>query len=182
LTRSAACEEILLSTGKIDEAYVRYGVRANQRGAYAATFRAISKKYPHKPAAQILADLVNATPGDEGKWFAAAKDAGLYDEALALASRTPCDPRTLSRAARDYTEKRPAFALSAGLIALHWLTQGYGYEITSADVRDAYRATLAVAERLGCVVEVKARVRKIVETEVAGKRFVTKELGPELGL
>ena len=42
-----------------------------------------------------------ATPGEEGKWFAAAKDAGLYDEAIALARRTPTDPRTLARAARD---------------------------------------------------------------------------------
>jgi hypothetical protein len=34
----------------------------------------------------ILADLVETTPGEEGKWFAAAKDAGLYEEALALGS------------------------------------------------------------------------------------------------
>jgi hypothetical protein len=32
---------------------------------------------------------VKSTPGDEGKWFAAAKEAGLHDQALALASRTP---------------------------------------------------------------------------------------------
>src|SRR6266852_4299971 len=36
-------------------------------------------------------------PGDEDKWFAAAKEAGLYDEALALASASACDPRTLTR-------------------------------------------------------------------------------------
>jgi len=43
--------------------------------------------------------LVETTPGSEAKWFAAAKDAGLYDEALDLAGRAPCDPRTLTRAA-----------------------------------------------------------------------------------
>lgn len=178
----SACEEILLSSGLIDEAYARYGVRANQGGTYLATFRTVSKKYPHKAAGEVLADLVKTTPGDEGKWFAAAKDAGLYDEALALASRTPCDPKTLARAARDYTEKQPAFAASAGLLSLYWLVQGYGYEITSVDVWDAYRATLAAAERHGSAAEAKERVRKMVAAEGAGERFVTKVLGRELGL
>jgi hypothetical protein len=178
----SVCEEILLSSGLIDEAYARYGVRANQGGTYLATFRAVSKKYPHKAAGEVLADLVKTTPGDEGKWFAAAKDAGLYDEALALASRTPCDPKTLARAARDYTEKQPAFAASAGLLSLYWLVQGYGYEITGADVWDAYRATLAAAERHGSAAEVRERVRKMVAAEGAGERFVTKVLGRELGL
>lgn len=176
------CEEILLSSGMLDEAYARYGVRANQGGTYLATFRAVSKKYPHKAAGEILADLVKTTPGEEGKWFAAAKDAGLFDEALALASRTPCDPKTLTRAARDYAEKQPSFAVGAGLLALHWLVQGYGYEITSADVGEAYRSTLAAAERHGSGAEVKERVRKLVAAEGAGERFVTRVLGRELGL
>lgn len=179
---NSVCEEILLSSGMVDEAYARYGVRANQGGTYLATFRAVSKKYPHKAAGEVLADLVKTTPGDEGKWFAAAKDAGLYDEALALASRTPCDPKTLARAARDYTEKQPAFAIGAGLLSLYWLVQGYGYEITSVDVWDAYRATLAAAERHGSAAEVRERVRKMVAAEGAGERFVTKVLGRELGL
>lgn len=177
-----ACEEVLLSSGLTDEAYRRYGLLANRGGTYLATFRAVSKKYPHKPAGEILADLVKTTPGDEGKWFAAAKDAGLYDEAIALASRTPCDPKTLTRAARDFADKQPPFAVSAGLLALHWLVQGYGYEITSADVWDAYRSTLAAAERLGNAVDVKARIRKMVAAEGAGARFVTTVLGKELGL
>jgi hypothetical protein len=177
-----ACEEVLLSSGLTDEAYRRYGLLANRGGTYLATFRAVSKKYPHKPAGEILADLVKTTPGDEGKWFAAAKDAGLYDEAIALASRTPCDPKTLTRAARDFAEKQPPFAVSAGLLALDWLVQGYGYEITSADVWDAYRSTLAAAERLGNAVDVKARIRNMVAAEGTGERFVTKVLGKELGL
>ena len=176
-----ACEEVLLSSGLVDEAYRRYGLIANQGGTYLATFRAVAKKYPHKPASELLADLVETTPGDEGKWFAAAKDTGLYDDALALASRTPCDPRTLARAARDYAEKQPAFAEGAGLLSLYWLVQGYGYEITSADVWDAYRATLAAAERQGSSTEVKERVRKLVATEPP-RGFVSKVLGRELEL
>jgi len=178
----SVCEEIVLSSGMVDEAYARYGVRANQCGTYLATFRAVSKKYPHKAAGEILLDLVKTTPGDEGKWFAAAKDSGLYDEALALASRTPCDPKTLRRAARDYAETQPAFAVGAGLLALYWLVQGYGYEISSVDVWEAYRSTLAAAERHGCAAEVKERIRKMVAAEGAGERFVTKVLGRELGL
>jgi hypothetical protein len=157
-------------------------VRANTGGTYLATFRAVAKKYPHKPASAILADLVATTPGDEGKWFAAAKDAGLYDEALGLASRTPCDPRTLARAARDYADKQPAFAVGAGLLALNWLAQGYGYEITSVDVWDAYRATLAAAEQSGSSAEIKARIRQIVASESDGKRWMTGILGRELEL
>ena len=60
--------------------------------------------------------------------------------------------------------------------------QGYGYEITSGDVWEAYRSTLAAAERHGSAAEVKERVRKLVAAEGAGERFVTKVLGRELRL
>jgi len=175
------CEEILLSSGLVDEAYERFGVRANQGGTYLSTFRALARKYPHKDASKVLADLVRTTPGDEGKWFAAAKDAGLYDDALALASRTPCDPKTLARAARDYAGKQPAFAVGAGLLSLYWLVQGYGYEITSTDVWDAYRSAMAAAERLDSVDEVRERIQNMVAAESAGA-FVKTVLGRELGL
>lgn len=176
-----ACEEVLLSSGLVDEAYRRYGLEANQAGTYLATFRAVAKKYPHKSASEILGDLVETTPGDEGKWFAAAKDAKLYDDALALASRAPCDPKTLARAARDYAEEQPAFAVGAGLLSLHWLVQGFGYEITGADVWTAYSATLAAAERLGSGTEVRERIRAMVAAEPAGG-FVRQVLARELRL
>lgn len=181
LAIARVCEEVLLSAGLVDEAYQRYGLDANQAGTYVAWFRAVAKKYPHKAANEILADLVASTPGDEGKWFAAAKDAGLYDDALALAARTPCDPRTLGRAARDFGEKQPTFAVGAGLLAIRWLVAGYGYEITAADVRDAFDATLAAAERLGLVTDVKERMRQLVADEPTGG-FVTKVLARDLGL
>lgn len=174
------CEQILLSSGLRDEAYSRYGLRANQGGTYLATFRAVSKKYPHKAPADVLADLVETTPGEEGKWFAAAKEAGLYDEALALASRAPCDPRTLARAARDYGESQPSFAVAAGLLAIRWVVQGYGYEIEAADVWAVYRAMLAAAERQGRVVEVKKAIRELVHGGGAGAGFVLKALGREV--
>jgi hypothetical protein len=174
------CEEILLSSGLVDEAYRRYGVRAHRGGTYLATFRAVAKKYPHKQPSEILADLVTTTPGDEGKWFAAAKDAGLYEEALALARKTPCDPKTLTRAARDLTDERPDFAVQAGLIALDWLVQGYGYEITGADVWAAYDSTVKAAEKNGGVAEVHARIQQLVAARPGG--FVAQILGRKLGL
>jgi hypothetical protein len=178
---NAICEEILLSSGLVEEAYERYGLVASRSGTYLATFRAVAKRYPHKAASEILADLVKTTPGDEGKWFAAAKEAGLYHEALALASRTPCDPKTLTRAARDLAEVQPAFAIGAGLLALHWLVQGYGYEITSADVWAAYSSTMKAAEKNGTLAENKERVKKLVASAAPGG-FVARILERELGL
>jgi len=104
-----------------------------------------------------LADLVETTPASEAKWFAAAKDAGLYDEALDLSGRAPCDPRTLTRAARDLGEEQPSFALGAGLLALHWLVQGHGYEVTGADVWAAYWSTMKAAEHGGTHAETRQR-------------------------
>jgi len=177
-----ACEEVLLSSGFADEAYERYGLLANQAGTYAAWFRAVAKKYPHKKAAEILEDLVNHTPGEEGKWFAAAKDAKLFDEAIALANRTPCSPQTLTRAARDFEEKKPEFAVEAGMAALHWLVEGYGYEITGLDVLNAYAHTMKAAENAGCTEETHKRIHDLVARESFGERFVTKVLGRQLGL
>ena len=173
------CEEILLSSGMTEEAYERYALRASRGATYLATFRAVARKYPHKAPRDILADLVKTTPGDEGKWFAAAKEAGLYDEALALASRTPCDPKTLTRAARDLATEQPAFATGAGLLALHWLVQGYGYEITGADVWAAYESTMKAAEASGKADAVRERIRQIVRAEKPGG-FVSRVLGREV--
>ena len=144
------CEELLLASGRADEAYTRYGLRANQGGTYLATFRALAKRYPTKKPADILQDMARSTPGQEGKWFAAAKEAGLLKEALALVRQSPCDPRTLTRAALDFAEKEPAFAAVAGLLAIRWLLEGHGYEVKDWDVEDSYKAAMA-AERNGTV-------------------------------
>jgi len=158
----AECERILLAAGRPEEAYARYALTANRAMTHTAWFRAIAKKYPHKPASTILTDLVRLTPGEEGKWFAAAKDAKLFDEAIALAKASPCDPRTLTRAARDFAEKNPLFATDAGLTALQWLVQGHGYEITTADVWAACAHTLHAARHAGRGEEVRARIQLLV--------------------
>ena len=175
------CEEILRSTGRMDEAYSRYALTANRTHTYLAWFRAVAKKYPDKPRGGVLLDLVQLTPGDEGKWFAAAKDAKLFDEAVALANRTPCDPKTLTRAARDFAEKNPAFAVEAGLAALRWLVQGYGYEITSADVWAAYTHTTTAAANAHRSDDVQSRIRALIASADARGGFVANIIGRQVG-
>ncbi len=171
-----ACEEILLSSGLADEAYARYGLEATRAGTNLARFRALVKRYPRKAPDAVLADLVQSTPGEEGRWFAAAKHAELYDEALALARQSPCDPSTLTRAARDFAQSRPDFAVEAGLLAVHWLVEGYGYEVTNLDVLAAYTHTMQAAEQLGTSVETRQRIRQIVAQEADTRRFVARSL------
>jgi len=176
------CEEILLSSGMAEEAYRRYALEANRKTTYLATFRAVVRKYPHKKPAEVLRDFVASTPGNEGKWFAAAKSTGLYGEAVELANSTPCDPRTLTRAARDMAAAEPRFAVEAGMAALRWMVEGYCYEITGMDVREAYDSTMKAAGNAGCRSETFERIRTLVARERFGECFVTRILGPELGL
>ncbi len=171
------CEEILLSSGEVDTAFERYAAEANRSSTYLATFRAVRKKYPSRTDAEVLALLVRSTPGEEGKWFAAAKDAGLFDEAIALARRTPTDPRTLARAARDHAAREPAFALEAGIAALDWIAQGHGYEITGGDVWAAYAPANDAAARLDRGAELRERVRAIAaQYPSGGGKFIAQIL------
>jgi hypothetical protein len=169
---SRVCEEILLASGEIDTAYSRYAIDANTGTSHLATYRAIAKKYPHIAPDDILTDLIATTPGDEGKWFAAAKDLGKFDLAIDLASKSPCDPRTLTRASRDYVDTEPLFAMHAGLAALYWLIQGYGYEITGLDVLSAYSETMKAAEMAGHVDEVVRRLKLSLEGKNAQSTVV----------
>ena len=176
-----ACEAILLSSGLLDEAYRRYAVEANQGTTNLATFRAIAKKYPNKRPDEILRDLIASTPGAEGKWFAAAKDVGLFDVAIELVTLSPTDPRTLTRAARDYAEKQPEFALAAGLAALHWISRGHGYEITGGDVLDAYSAVTQAAVGAGVPVQrVNEQIRAIIAGAQPGNSLMSAILARHL--
>ena len=151
-------------------------------GTYLAWFRAVAKKYPHKRPAEILEDLVSQIPGEEGKWFATAKEAKLCDEAVALANRTPHSPQTLTRAARDFDENNPEFAIEAGMAALHWLAEAYGYEITGLDVLNTHPHTMKAAENAGRADETRRRIHDLVARETCGEHFVTKLLGRQLGI
>lgn len=178
---AAFCEGVLLDTGFADEAYARYAVEATYATTNLATFKAIVKKYPGKPRETILRDLVASQPGQEGKWFAAAKDAGFFELAIELANRSPSDPRTLIRAARDFAVERPEFALAAGMTGLRGIANGWGYDITGIDVLDAYAAVMAAAGAAGVdEAVVKADVRAIVAASRGGGEFVGRVLGRQL--
>jgi hypothetical protein len=159
-----ACEEILLSDGPVEDAYHHYAIEANRKTTNLATFRAIVQKYPNKNPRDILSDLAASSPGEEGKWFAAAKSAGFYPEALELANRSPCDPKTLTRAVRDMAETVALFAIEVGITAFKWLVAGYGYEVTGDDVRSVYSHTMKAAE----VAQLKTETFERICTLVAG--------------
>jgi hypothetical protein len=178
---AAFCEGVLLEAGFADNAYVRYAVEATYATTNLATFKAMVKKYPDKPRETILRDLVASQPGQEGKWFAAAKDAKFFELAIELANKSPSDPRTLIRAARDFTVERPEFALAAGMTALRGITNGWGYDITGSDVLDAYAAVLAAAGAAGVdEVVVRADVRSLIAANPGGGEFVGRMLSSQL--
>jgi len=176
------CETILLSIDLNDEAYQRYGLRANRASTYTAWFRAVARIYPDKKPSDLLHDLTLETPGEEGKWFAAAKDAKLFDEAIALARSTPCSPQTLTRAARDFAVKQPVFAADAGMTAIHWMLEGYGYDITSTDVLNAYTHTLSAAENSGQVEPIRNWIEQRVTEKSRTETFVSTILLRQLRL
>ena len=179
---ACTCEDILLAAGRADEAYERFAIRANLGTNRLATFRAIAKKYPHKEPREILADLIRSSPGDEGKWFATAKSLKLYDLAVQLASRSPCDPKTLNRAARDHVESKPEFAIEAAVASLRWLCEDYGYEITSLDVHAPYDYAIMAAKNLGRERETLVRLKNLVSMYNPSASFVRQVLGRRLGL
>ena len=145
---------------------------ANQQGTYLAIFQAIASKYPQIEPKVILADLVAGTSGEEGKWFAAAKSAGLLAEAAELARTNPCDPKTLTRAARDFAASKPEFARSVGLAALQWLLCGYGYELAAQDVVDALNYTLEAARHNGTEADTVRRIQLLVDQHPGAERYI----------
>lgn len=171
------CEEILISSGLHEEAYQRYGLNAVMGNSYIARYRAVVKRYPMKDPSEVLTDLIATTPGEEGKWFATAKELKLYELALKLANRSPCDPKTLTRAARDYLEVAPEFALGSALVALRWLSEGWGYEVTSLDVMEAYDRAMDVATRLNNIDDVTEWVQQLIDaSDHPSTQFVRRAL------
>lgn len=177
-----ACEEILISSSLHEEAYQRYGLSAAQGNSYLARFRLVAKRYPMKDKTEILTDLIKTTPGEEGKWFATAKQLKLYDLALQLADQSPCDPKTLTRAARDFLETEPEFALGSALAALRWLSEGWGYEVTNVDVIDAYDLAIAAAAKSSSD-DVLGQIQTLLEAnQGAGNSFVRQSLSRRMHL
>ncbi len=174
------CENLLISIGEVEEAYQKYAMYTNQSNTRINTFRAVAKKYPAKDKAEILMDLIDSTPGSEGKWFATARKLGFMDLALQLAQKSPCDPVTLNRAAKDTLETDPQFAHGVSMAALNWLCQGWGYEISNFDVLDSYRFAIQTADALGIKKQTYQEIMDMVNAADKDGKFVKKVLGPHL--
>lgn len=161
-----ACERMLLAAGRVDEAY-GYALTSESKTTNLATFRAIAKKYPDKDRRDILNDLIERS-GDNGKWFATAKQIGEFDLAIELISEHPCDPLTINRAARDFQDKNSTFALKCALSSLHWMAEGYGYELTGLDVLNAFGYAMEIAKRHNIADQVMGDIKKIIEGDTTG--------------
>jgi hypothetical protein len=94
---------------------------------------------------------------------------------------SPCDPRTLTRASRDFLEKDPGFSMCIGLVALHWLIEGYGYEITGLDVLSALDYTMQAAAKLGETEGVKSALCAQLRSRAGSNDGVVKLLWQKLG-
>lgn len=169
-------EGVLLQAGRRTEAYEKYALDANHAAAYLATFRLIAGKYPEIDADRLLTELIATTPGEEGTWFATAKTLERFEIAMQLAWKSPCDPKTLIRAARDSAGKAPAFAAEAALAALHWICQGSGYEVTSLDVQMAYQLASEAGNALGQSERVELRIQTMLRPTTREVRWVRKML------
>lgn len=159
---SHACETALLAAGRADEAYTRYALAGLDLRTGLQAFRDLVKRYPDRNPRNLLLDLAHAS-GDPGRYFAAAKDSGHLDLALRFAKEGRTDPRTLTRACRDFLEKDPRFSFRVGRIAIADLLDGRGFEITDTDVFDAYRHFEAAAIALGLAEEAHDDILQMVQ-------------------
>jgi len=169
-------EGVLLQAGRRTEAYEKYALDANRATTYLATFRLIAGKYPEIDADRLLTDLIATMPGEEGKWFATAKTLKRFDLAARLAWKSPCDPKTLIRAARDNVGKNPSFAAEVALAALHWICQGRGYELTSLDVQMAHQLASEAGNALGQPERVALRIQTMLRPTTREVRWVREML------
>jgi hypothetical protein len=178
-------ESVLLEAGRRTEAYEKFALEANRATTCLATYRLVSRKYPEIDPGRVLSDLIGTTPGEEGKWFATAKTLKRFDLAMQLAWESPCDPKTLIRAARDNAGKNPSFAAEVALAALHWICQGRGYELTALDVQMAYQLACEAGHRLGQSERVALRIRTVLQPTSGEVRWVREILNlrasPETG-
>jgi hypothetical protein len=155
-------EEELLKAGRRADAFNQYALLANQANTHLATFRSLAKKYPELSKDKLLDHLIASTPSEPGKWFATAKTLKLFDQATRLAWASPCDPKTLNRAARDHLKTHPVFAMQCGLAALHWMSMGHGYELTSLDVQDAHRLAIEAAATNQQTEQARTAIREVL--------------------
>jgi hypothetical protein len=179
---AAACEKLLLAQGEVEKAYTGYALTASQDSTtYIGAYRAIAKRYPTIPPERILNDLISSRPGEEGKWFATAKELGMLELAAKLSQKSHCDPLTLNRAAKEHLETNPQFALDVAMASLHWMFKGYGYDLIYADVLAAYFLIEKAAKAVGKLEEVHNKIGEVVKAGLANRNWVANPLAKFYG-
>lgn len=170
-------EEELLKAGRRAEAFNQYALLANQANTHIATFRGLAKKYPELAKDKLLDHLIASTPGEPGKWFAAAKTLKLFEQATRLAWSSPCDPKTLNRAARDHLKTQPDFAMQCAVASLHWMSMGHGYELTGLDVLEAHRFAIEAAAETQQTQQARASIEQVLASDRPMATWMQRSLG-----
>ncbi|MFM1856332.1 MAG: hypothetical protein RLZ83_1641 [Pseudomonadota bacterium] len=174
-------EEALLNAGRRAEAFDQYALLANQANSNLSTFRALAKKYPELAPNKLLDHLIGSTPGEPGRWFATAKTLKQFDRATQLAWASPCDPKTLTRAARDHLQQQPAFAMQCALAALHWMSMGHGYELTGFDAHEAHRLAIEAGSNAQQGAQAQAAIEQVLEADRPMSAWLRRALGMATG-
>ncbi|MDM0116579.1 hypothetical protein QTI66_31010 [Variovorax sp. J22R133] len=170
-------EDALLTAGRRAEAFDQFALMANQANSNLSTFRALAKKYPELAPDKLLGHLIASAPGEPGKWFATAKTLKLFDRATQLAWASPCDPKTLTRAARDHLVKNPGFAVQAALAALHWMSMGHGYELNGLDVHEAHRLAIEAAANAQQTEQAQVTIEQVLAPDRPMSAWLRRSLG-----
>lgn len=170
-------EEELLKAGRRAEAFNQYALLANQANTHIASFRALAKKYPELAKDRLLEHLIASTPGEPGKWFATAKTLKLFEQATRLAWASPCDPKTLNRAARDHLKTQPDFAMQCALASLHWMSMGHGYELTGLDVLEAHRFAIEAATATQQTLQARESIEQVLASDRPMAAWMQRSLG-----
>lgn len=168
------CETVLIRQGKAEDAYAHYGVPMTSGATWLAMWRDLVKRYPDRDPRRVLEDLM-ANHGRKGKWFATAKTAGYLDIALDCAADYEAAPATLTRAARDFAQKDPAFAAGVAVHGLKHLHAGRGYDASPLDIDDAAGHLMTAARQIDRTGWALEQLRRIAD-DGSGDDLMVKRL------
>ena len=174
------CEAVLRAAGRDEQAYAEFAFAAHARQNCRQTFEAVRRAYPAVAASRLLGDLLAASPGQEGRWFATACALRFYGLALEIVATSPCDPRTLLRAGLGRLEVDPAFAREVAVAALRWTCGGHGVEIAGDDVYAAFDLARVAAGRTDTLASTRSRIAAACDQPHPAAQWVLGLLAAEL--
>lgn len=175
------CESVLRAAGREAEAYAEFAFTAHARQNCRQTFEAVRAAYPAVAASKLLGDLLAASPGQEGRWFATACALRFWGLAAEIAAQSPCDPRTLLRIGLGRLEADPEFAREAAVAALRWTCGGHGVEITGDDVYAAFDLARVAGLRTDALPRTRSRIAAACDQPHPAAQWVLGLLAAELG-